>query len=119
MCRTDAEDAAEIDAFINDIMTSEEMVGLTVAVVKEGRPLLASGYGIMDINTLGDVTNETLFYLASCSKAFNAALVSHMLSLDGRYDIIKAKKIYMRVSDHMGLQNRLGFLLSSEILDKF
>ena len=84
---TDEEDVANIDAFIRDIMTSEDMIGLAVAVVKDHRPLMAEGYGVMDIVQGGDVTNRTLWYLASCSKALNAALISKVLSEDGRYAI--------------------------------
>ncbi len=80
---SDEEQIALIDEFIRDLMESERMVGAAHAVVKFGRPLMAQGYGVKDLETQEPVTNHTLFYLASCTKAINAALVVNTLDQYG------------------------------------
>ena len=80
---SDEEQIALIDGFIRDLMDSERMVGTAHAVVKFGRPLMAEGYGVKDLETQEPVTNHTLFYLASCTKAINAALVVNTLDQYG------------------------------------
>lgn len=53
--------------------------GLTVSVVKDGQLLFAKGYGVTDISTNTPVTTETLFQIASLSKAFAATLLVKQL----------------------------------------
>jgi CubicO group peptidase (beta-lactamase class C family) len=49
--------------------------GMAVAIVKDGRVLLLKGYGLANVKEKRPVTPDTLFEIASCSKAFNSALV--------------------------------------------
>ncbi len=80
---SDEEQIAIIDEFIRDLMASEDMIASAHAVVKFGRPLMAEGYGVKDLETQEPVTNHTLFYLASCTKAITAALVLNTLDQFG------------------------------------
>ncbi len=52
--------------------------GLAIAVVQDGKTLIEVGYGIAD----GDakVTPKTMFNIASCTKAFTAALVAQQVT---------------------------------------
>lgn len=57
--------------------------GLCVAIVKDGQILLAKGFGVREINQADPVDAETLFAIASNTKAFTAAAIC-MLEEDGR-----------------------------------
>lgn len=39
----------EIDWYIQNVITQKQISGMSVAVVKEGEPLLAKGYGIANL----------------------------------------------------------------------
>ncbi|XP_060082792.1 uncharacterized protein LOC132562079 [Ylistrum balloti] len=53
--------------------------GLAVAVVKNGKVILAKGYGVSDVSTGSPTTNTTIFGIASLSKAFAATLLMKQL----------------------------------------
>ncbi|XP_062615287.1 gigasin-6-like [Saccostrea cucullata] len=57
--------------------------GLTISVVKDGKVLMAKGYGVADITTKRPVTNQTLFEIASMSKAFGATLLMKQIGRSG------------------------------------
>ncbi|MBX0333093.1 serine hydrolase [Pontibacter sp. HSC-14F20] len=63
----------EIDKLVERAMTSFQVPGIAVAVVKDGKVMHMKGYGVNSIST-GEKTNEhTLFGVASNTKAFTAA----------------------------------------------
>ena len=49
------------------------MPGIAVAVVKDGKIIHAKGYGVRSLNTMQKVDENTLFGIASNSKAFTVA----------------------------------------------
>jgi CubicO group peptidase (beta-lactamase class C family)/beta-lactamase class A len=61
-----------IDAYINKVLTTFNVPGMGVAIVKDGKVLLARGYGVKRMDTREPVDAETLFLIASNSKAFTA-----------------------------------------------
>ena len=60
----------EIDEFITEIMKEWKVPGLSIAVVKDDSAIIVKGYGLRDIKNKLPVTPQTLFGIASCSKAF-------------------------------------------------
>ena len=68
----------DIDRYVQSVMAANEIPGLSLAVVRNGRPFMVKGYGVSNMNTSEPVTNETLFYIASATKAFTATLLSQM-----------------------------------------
>jgi len=52
-----------------------------VAIIKDGEPALAKGYGLANLDDDIPITPETSFHLASISKQFTAAAVA-LLILD-------------------------------------
>lgn len=80
--------------------------GLTVSVVKDGQLLFAKGYGVTDVSTNTPVTNETLFQIASLSKAFAATLLVKQLERQPNLSI------YTKVKDLM----EPGFSFSSKVM---
>ena len=66
-------DVAAVDAVVARTLKAFDVPGLAVAVVKDGQVVLAKGYGVRSLATQEPVDANTLFGIASCTKAFTAA----------------------------------------------
>ncbi len=73
---------ARLDAEIDRARSSFEIPGVAVAVVKDGRVVLAKGYGVRRLGAAEPVSPATLFAIASNTKAFTAAALG-LLVEDG------------------------------------
>ncbi len=78
---------AGLDTFINRMLKDYKGVGLAIAVVEKNKVVLLKGYGYRDLEKKLLVTEETLFAIGSCTKAFTASLLGMLaqekkLSLD-------------------------------------
>lgn len=62
-----------IDAAVARIMKTFEVPGLALAIVKDGRVVLAKGYGVRRLGDPAPVDGRTLFGIASNTKVFTAA----------------------------------------------
>ena len=60
---------------VAQLMRTQGLAGLAVAVVQDGEVALARGFGTRDVRTGEPVTPDTLFHLASVSKPFVATAV--------------------------------------------
>lgn len=67
-------DAAALDAFISKTLQAYGGVGLTVAVMQDGKVIYSKGFGHADLATEEKVTPETLFAIGSITKQFTCAL---------------------------------------------
>ncbi len=65
-------DVVGFDAFVDQVMKEWKVPGIAVAIVKDGKVILAKGYGHRDVTNALPVTADTLFAIGSCSKAFTA-----------------------------------------------
>jgi CubicO group peptidase (beta-lactamase class C family) len=83
MAAASAAYADPADDFIRAEMKRQNIPGLAVAVVQDGRVIKAAGYGVASLKTREPVTPETVFKIASVSKQFVAAGVM-VLAQDGR-----------------------------------
>ena len=61
-----------IDAHVAEVMRTFEVPGVALAIVKDGRVVLAKGYGVRRLGSPGAVDARTLFGIASNTKAFTA-----------------------------------------------
>ncbi|MCP4216388.1 MAG: serine hydrolase [bacterium] len=68
-----------LDKYIRKTMKKFEVVGLAVAVVKDSRVIFSKGYGFKDNEKKTRITGETLFQIASCTKAFTAACIAKLV----------------------------------------
>jgi CubicO group peptidase (beta-lactamase class C family) len=80
---TDAADPQEVEAFFDAViprqMEDRHVVGATVAVVKDGRVVLAKGYGYADLEQRTPVVaDRTLFYIGSAGKLFTWTAVMQL-----------------------------------------
>jgi len=58
----------KVDAYIKSEMRRQNIPGLSLAVVKEGKVIKAKGYGLANVETNVPVTTETVFKIGSVSK---------------------------------------------------
>jgi CubicO group peptidase (beta-lactamase class C family) len=62
----------DLDRYVADVMRTFEVPGVSLAIVKDGRVLLAKGYGVRKLGDPAPVDAKTLFGIASNTKAFTA-----------------------------------------------
>ena len=85
---------AQQPAFVTDslaIYMQREMAawnipGAAVAIVKDGKVVVSQGYGVKEQGKNEAVNDETLFQIASCSKAFTATAIA-MLHLEKKLSL--------------------------------
>jgi CubicO group peptidase (beta-lactamase class C family) len=75
----------DIDVWVARSMKAFEVPGVALAIVKDGRVVLAKGYGVRKLGEPAPVDADTLFGIASNSKAFTAAALA-MLVDEGKVD---------------------------------
>jgi CubicO group peptidase (beta-lactamase class C family) len=66
----------QVDALVKNTLTAFNVPGIAVAIVKDGKVVLAKGYGVKSIKTQEKVDANTLFGIASNSKAFTSAALA-------------------------------------------
>jgi CubicO group peptidase (beta-lactamase class C family) len=64
--------SAVIDSLVEKTLTTFDVPGIAVAVVKDGKIIHARGYGVRSLNTEQKTDAHTLFGIASNTKAFTA-----------------------------------------------
>jgi len=67
---------AAMDSLVERTMSTFHVPGIAVAVVKDGKVVHAKGYGVRSIRTRQPVDENTLFAIASNTKAFTAAALA-------------------------------------------
>lgn len=65
--------SAYVDSVVNASLNATEQAGIAVAVVKDGKVIHSKGYGIASVKSGAMVDENTLFSIASNSKAFTTA----------------------------------------------
>ena len=73
------------DSFVNEAIKAWEVPGLALGIVKDGRIILAQGYGFRDIEGKLPVTPKTLFAIGSCTKAFTTFVMGTLVD-EGKLD---------------------------------
>ena len=72
-----------LDSYVEESMKTWGVPGLSLAIVKDGEVVVATGYGLRELGKPGEVDGRTIFSIGSCSKAFGATAVA-LLVEDGR-----------------------------------
>lgn len=75
--------SAQIDQLAERALQSFNVPGIAVAVIKDGKVIHSKGYGVKSIITKEKVDGNTLFGIASNSKAFTTAAIA-MLVEEGK-----------------------------------
>jgi CubicO group peptidase (beta-lactamase class C family) len=67
---------ADMDSFVTRVLREFATPGAAIAVVRDGRTVLARGYGVRRLGAADAVTDRTLFQIASNSKAFTSGALA-------------------------------------------
>jgi CubicO group peptidase (beta-lactamase class C family) len=86
--------AAQTPAFINDSLDSYilkglkdwDIPGLSIVIVKDGKPVIMKGYGVRDIEKKEPVDQNTLFMIASNTKLFTGTALA-LLETRGKLNL--------------------------------
>src|SRR5207302_208371 len=70
---------ADLDAYVARVLKTFEVPGLSVAIVKDGKVVMAKGYGVRKLREPALVDENTLFGIGSNTKAFTTAEVIYRL----------------------------------------
>jgi CubicO group peptidase (beta-lactamase class C family) len=73
----------DLEAFVTRALQEFATPGAAIAVVRDGRTVLARGFGVRRLGSPEPVTERTLFQIASNSKAFTSGALA-VLVADGR-----------------------------------
>ena len=65
----------KLDAYFEKSIQDWEIPGMAVAIVKDGKVIHSKGYGIKDVLTNEPVDKNTIFGIASNSKALTSASI--------------------------------------------
>src|SRR5689334_12917682 len=86
---------AVVDQAVVALMTKYQVPGAAIAVTRNGKLLLARGYGSADQSTSQPVQPDSLFRLASLSKAFTSVTILKLWD-QGKIDLdAKAFSTYL------------------------
>ncbi|MFD2937655.1 serine hydrolase [Spirosoma flavum] len=120
--------ARQLDQLVQRNRTLCHIPGIAVAIIKDGKLIHCKGYGLRSLRTKQPVTPQTLFGIASNSKAFTAAAIALLmeegkLQWDDRvnkylpnfrlYDTLASQQLTIRdlVSHRSGLPTQAGDLM--------
>jgi CubicO group peptidase (beta-lactamase class C family) len=70
---------ADLDAWVERTRAAFEVPGIAVAIVKDGQVVHAQGYGVRRLGDPARVDDQTLFGIASNSKAFTATALGMLV----------------------------------------
>jgi CubicO group peptidase (beta-lactamase class C family) len=90
-----------VDKLAADTMKQWKLPGLAIAIVKDDKVVLTKGYGVKELGGTAPVTDETLFQIASTSKAFTTTAMAMLvddkkLSWD---DPVRQHVVYFHLDD--------------------
>lgn len=74
-----AADFPAADDLIARLMSADNVSGVALALIKDGRILLEKGYGLRDLESHAPVTTATVFNIGSISKSFTALGITQLV----------------------------------------
>jgi CubicO group peptidase (beta-lactamase class C family) len=83
-----------IDAFAEQALKDWKCVGLSIAVIEDGKVILSKGYGLRDMKRSQPVTPKTLFAIGSSTKSFTVTSLG-VLADQGKLDWDKPLREYL------------------------
>src|SRR5262249_49204440 len=70
---------AEIDAYAQKVREDWNVPGFAIAIVKDDKVLMTKGYGVRELGKPDKVDEDTLFAIASNTKAFTTASLAILI----------------------------------------
>jgi CubicO group peptidase (beta-lactamase class C family) len=112
---------ADLDDYVAHAMKTFEVPGISISIVKDGKVVLANGYGVRKLGDPAPVDANTLFGIGSNTKAFTAAAIATLVDEgklnwdDPVYERLKGFEMYdpyvskeMRIRDLLCHRSGLG-----------
>src|SRR2546421_11726724 len=93
--------AATIDAIMREALRAWAVHGAALAVVRDDRVIYLKGFGVRELGKPEPVTPDTVFPLASCTKAFTTTAIA-LLADEGKLawdDPVRKHVPYFHLSD--------------------
>jgi len=69
----------DLDSIVNNALEAFNVPGLAVGVVVDGKIVLSKGYGYRNLDQSLPVTENTLFAIGSCTKAFTSFMLGQLV----------------------------------------
>lgn len=83
-----------LDTFALRLLKEWDAPGVSIAVVEKNKVIYAGGFGFRDYEKKLPVTENTLFAIGSCTKAFTASILG-MLEKEGKLSLDKPVRDYL------------------------
>jgi CubicO group peptidase (beta-lactamase class C family) len=98
-----------IDAEVRRLMASEDVVGLALAVIEDGKVAHVAAYGVRDLARSRPLDSDTVMYAASLAKTAFAYTVLQLAD-EGRIDLDASIATYLPkpLPDYPGYQDLVG-----------
>lgn len=94
-------DFKKLDAYYANALKSWDVPGMSIAIVKDGKVVFAKGYGVKEVGKNDKADENTLYAIASNTKAFTTAAIA-MLVQEGKLswdDKVKQHLPYFELYD--------------------
>ncbi|MEP7269314.1 MAG: serine hydrolase domain-containing protein, partial [Saprospiraceae bacterium] len=85
---------AGLDTMVARVLKDYKAPGVSIAVVEKNKIVYTGGFGYRDLANKLPVTENTLFAIGSCTKAFTASMLGQMVN-DGALDLDKPVRNYL------------------------
>lgn len=83
-----------LDTMVARVLKDWKAPGVSIAVVEKNKVIYTGGFGYRDLEKKLPVTENTLFAIGSCTKAFTSAMLG-MLVKEGQLDLDKPVRNYL------------------------
>jgi CubicO group peptidase (beta-lactamase class C family) len=107
LVRGQAPDEKKLDEIVSNALKTFEAPGLAIVIVKGDQVVYRKGAGVRELGSPEAITEDTVFQIASCTKAFLAMLLAILIG-DGLIDWddpVHKHVPYFRLSDPLADQN--------------
>lgn len=90
----------DLDSYVARDMKTFDVPGIAIAIVKDGKVVLAKGYGVRKLGEAAAVDEDTLFGIGSNTKAFTSAALASLVDAgkiswdDKVYERLKGFQMY-------------------------
>jgi len=111
-------DLSKLDAYISEAQKDWEIPGFAVAIVKDGKIIFEKGYGVLEEGKKEKIDENTLFAIASNTKAFIATSIVKLAEegkLDLKDPVIKHLPYFKLYDDYTTNHARVEDLLSHKL----
>jgi CubicO group peptidase (beta-lactamase class C family) len=87
-------DLKKLDAYYAKALKDWNVPGMSIAIVKDGKVIFSKGYGVKELGKPGSPDENTLYAIASNSKAFTTAAIAQLVE-EGKLDWNDKVKKYL------------------------